>query len=638
MKYLYILTIILSTQTFANATFSLPSIDTLTLHSLCQKNIETCKVELTEENAKGLFPSYISKGSESVEKVVIVIHGTDRNANDYLHDFIANMDDPKILNHIAIIAPHFVQENDPSVVNELRWKPGSETSWKYGYNSSMPVQISSYEMIDQIIKSADLSWHPRQIFVIGHSAGGQFVQRYANATTIRNQIHALITFVPSNPSSYLYPINTRLVNGQWTKPQDCPAYNDYIYGFNNRNTYMSQLTDSQMKDNYQANKVVYLMGQADTLDADLDMSCEANAQGVNRIERAQHFFTMLNTFFPEHHHQFLQVPNVGHDHTKMFSSDQFKNLLVNDDLTIDRLGAENIDNIIPERLTFLMGGGANVDSAFLEFIKSVKGGDLLVLSGKDYDQPLLENYNLYFMNLAKANHIALNSVTTVLIQSRIGAENAQLLKLVKESEGIFFSGGDQWKYIDRIKATSLHREILNKLQVGFPLGGTSAGLAIMGDQIFTAEKGPVGTSDIKNNPLDEKITLTDSLFNIAELKNILTDTHFVVRDRMGRLVSFLASSYLKAPSQLQGLGIDESTVLLIPNNTPAKVMGIGKVYFIRPTTLPTFKDNQFNWNQIQVYRFQEGDNLSFDQLNTPHYFYNVDQGLIHSTQTNGEIY
>ena len=638
MKYLSFLIFTLSFTSFAQSTFSLPVIDQLQSHSDCQKNSENCKIEIPDSHSESFFPSYISRGSESIEKVVIVIHGTDRNANDYFHDFISNIKDPKILEHVAVIAPHFVQENDPSIAHELRWKPGALTSWKYGYNSSLPIQISSYEVIDQIIKSADSLWHPRQIFVIGHSAGGQFVQRYANATAIRNHIHALISFVPSNPSSYLYQNNLRLLNNQWQKPTDCPAYNDYIYGLNNRNTYMSQLSDAEISDNYIANNVIYLMGEADTLNADLDMSCEANTQGINRIERAQHFFQYLNTFFPTHHHQFLLVPNVGHDHSKMFSSDQFIKLLGSEDLTLDRVGGENIDSITPERLTFLMGGGANVDTAFLELIKSVKGGDLLVLSGKDKDQPLLENYNSYFMDLAKSNHLPLNSVTTVLIHSRQGSENTQLLKLVQQSEGIFFTGGDQWKYIDRIKGTRLHQEILKKLKYGFPIGGTSAGLAIMGDQIFSAEKGPIGTSDIGNNPKDSRITMTDSMFNIEELKNILIDTHFVVRDRMGRLISFLANSYLKAPSQLNGLGIDESTVLLIHSNSLSEVLGKGKIYLVRPSANPTFNENHFNWNKLEVFRFGEGDKFSFENLSIPNYFYNVINGQLQSTQSNGDIY
>ncbi len=160
----------------------------------------------------------------------------------------------------------------------------------------------------------------------------------------------------------------------------------------------------------------------------------------------------------------------------------------------------------------------------------------------------------------------------------------------------------------------------------------------MGDLIFSAEKGPVDSAEILKNPLNEKITFSPSMFGIPELKNILTDTHFVVRDRMGRILSFLANIFVSKNSGIQGLGIDENTVLLLNSEGSAHVMGGGTVYLLRPTTIPLIEKDHFNWKKINVFRWKDGDSFSFANLVNPDYSYNVENGVIISTQADGKIY
>jgi cyanophycinase len=183
-----------------------------------------------------------------------------------------------------------------------------------------------------------------------------------------------------------------------------------------------------------------------------------------------------------------------------------------------------------------------------------------------------------------------------------------------------------------------HAEILKKLKIGIPFGGTSAGLAILGDIIFSASNGPVSSEQILSNPLDQRITLTPSMFGIKTLKNILTDTHFVVRDRMGRLISFLANAYHSKNVSLQGLGVDENTVFMVNGNGAARVMGGGAVYLLRPTSAPVIEKNHLSWKQIGVIRWTNGSSFSLTKLPNSDYFYNVDDGKIISTKADGKIY
>lgn len=614
----------------------LPSLETIKSHESCMATIEGCREHLKFTTAD--FPMYVSRGSKKIETVVIVLHGTARNANEYLKDFIANLDG-NVLDATAVIAPHFMQENDVFSPEELSWKTGWTNSWKYGFKSGAPMEISSYEVMDRIIKNIDESWNPKKIMVIGHSAGGQFIQRYAHGSRITYDIDSALSFVVSNPSSYLYSTDKRYIGNTWAIPKDCADYNTYIYGLENRNEYLSQQSRQSLRKNYASKKVFYLMGAEDTLDEDLDMSCEANLQGPNRIRRAITYFSFLNNFFPGHNHTFIAVPKVGHDHLKMFSSKEFIKLLVDqsrlgsDSLTINRIGTANIDST-PESLYFLNGGGDNIDGAFVEYLKALDGGDMLILSGKD--EPL--EYNEYFTDLAEQLNIPLNSVTTVLIHSRQGAGDKRLLKLINESEGIFFSGGDQFKYVDRLTNTSSLKAINEKVTTGIPFGGTSAGLAIMGDLIFSAENGSVSSDEIITDPMSEKITLEDSMFKLPLLNNILTDTHFVMRDRMGRLISFLGRGHNQAKTLVNGLGVDEDTALLIDKSGTAKVWGTGNVYLLRPTTQPQITEGNFAWKKIQVNRWTPGNSFTWAKTSPPDYFYDLSNGEIISSQADGEIY
>ncbi len=618
----------------------IPAYKSIRPHSDCKSSIEQCKSSIKFSGAN--LPAYFSRGASDLEKVVIVIHGTDRNANEYLHDFISNIHDDNLLSSTAVVAPHFLQINDSYADNELRWDKGWENSWKYGYKSLAPIQTSSYDVVDKLIKEIDLKWHPKKIIIAGHSAGGQFVQRYAHGSEISQRINSALTFVVSNPSSYLYTRDLRLINNKWTTPVDCPDFDKYIYGLEERNEYLNRLDDDEIEFNYLQNNLVYLMGSEDVLTDDLDMSCEANAQGENRISRAKNFFQFLTKFFPDNTHRLMTVPHVGHDHVQMFSSKEFVSLLteesprqeVDKELTIDRLGAKDSITKSPKRSYFLLGGGSEIDEVFIEYLKALDGGDLLILSAKD--DPL--DYNDYLVDLAKKNSIPLNSVTTVLIHSRRGSQDPRLIKLISESEGIFFSGGDQWKYIERIKDTQAHAEILKKLNSGIPFGGTSAGLAILGDVIFTAQNGSVSSDEISNNPHDQRITLMNSLFNIPILKNILTDTHFVVRNRMGRLISFLANAYDAKNINLRGLGIDEGSALIVNPDGFSRVYGDGAAYLLTPTTIPNLENNQLNWKKIGVHRWFTNTSFSLIDLKAPDYFFNIENGKILSTQENGQVY
>ena len=138
--------------------------------------------------------------------------------------------------------------------------------------------------------------------------------------------------------------------------------------------------------------------------------------------------------------------------------------------------------------------------------------------------------------------MTVNSVETLVITSVAGAINPYVLNKVANAEMIWFAGGDQWNYVSFFKDNALEDLLNNHINVKHaPIGGTSAGMAILGRNYFSAQNGSVTSTQALNNPYHSNITLgTNDFINIPILNNVITDTHFDNPDRKGRLTTFLA--------------------------------------------------------------------------------------------------
>lgn len=230
----------------------------------------------------------------------------------------------------------------------------------------------------------------------------------------------------------------------------------------------------------------------------------------------------------------------------------------------------------------LIGGGRDCVPAFEFMISHAKQGDFVVLraSGKD-------DYNYEIMEYAKAIKQPLNSISTILFKDRDAAYDPVVQEKLRNAEAIFFAGGDQSLYLKYWKGTPVEDIIQAKL-VNTTIGGTSAGLAIQGNWIYSAETGSAYSDESLENPYNIYVTLQSDFLHIPYLENFITDTHFSVRDRMGRMVSFMgrimADDQVK---EVRAVGIDETTALLLDVNTgDVRVVGEGHAYVCASQTAP----------------------------------------------------
>lgn len=225
-------------------------------------------------------------------------------------------------------------------------------------------------------------------------------------------------------------------------------------------------------------------------------------------------------------------------------------------------------SVDPSPGTILMGGGTDTDDAFKKHVEWSNGGDFLVLRASGDD-----SYNAYIQGFGKSN-----SVATLLTSSREAAEDAFVLAKIDAAEAIFFAGGDQWTYLQQWQGTSMQQHLQAAIDRGVPVGGTSAGCDIQSGNIYTAENDSIQTDEALQNPFDMHMTLQERPFLKHPsdlLLHAIVDTHFVTRDRMGRLVAMLSRLW-KDGERAFAIGIDEQTAIAIDASGKGTVLMQGK--------------------------------------------------------------
>lgn len=302
--------------------------------------------------------------------------------------------------------------------------------------------------------------------------------------------------------------------------------------------------------------------------------------------------------------------------------------------TYSQLGNKKDSKGMPQSGFALMGGGSDQDEAFAWFIKQAAYGDIVILRASGTDA-----YNAYVNSLGPVN-----SIKTIVFHGREAAFDSFVLEQIRQAEGIFFAGGDQAKYYSFWGNTPLEREINAAIARGAVIGGTSAGLAIQGENFYTAEIDSVTSSQVLENPLCEEITLAPGMFSPGVLKNVITDTHFANRNRMGRLLVFLSRLQNSGicPSPI-GLGIDEATALLIDANGQAQLVGKGNAYILKPAGLDINVRLKcpLDYKSVEVFKIVAKDRFIFNkphQASLKRYYLSVINGKIYSHGNDGKLY
>lgn len=305
-----------------------------------------------------------------------------------------------------------------------------------------------------------------------------------------------------------------------------------------------------------------------------------------------------------------------------------------------RLGSTVDSPAIPSAGTAMMGGGKDLDVAFRWLCKKSNGGDFLILRARGDDE-----YNSYVNGICKVN-----SVATLVIPDANAANDPAVVEIIRHAEAVFIAGGNQARYVNFWRGTAVQEAIDANIASGRPIGGTSAGLAVLGEFSYGClkdkdEDNDLASTDVLPNPYHERVTLVRDFLKVPYLENVITDSHFAKRDRMGRTLGFLSrlvqDGWAKDP---RDIAIDEKSAVLVEPDGKATVVGSGKgAYFLHVTTPPQVcKLNMpLTIRDISAYRAPSGahfDLKSWTGDGGESYSISVENGVVRTTRPGNSVY
>jgi cyanophycinase len=266
-------------------------------------------------------------------------------------------------------------------------------------------------------------------------------------------------------------------------------------------------------------------------------------------------------------------------------------------------------------LLLLAGGGGDVTAGLQTAIDGIRGCaacdarlDVVVLRASGAD-----GYNPYFMDMN-----GVDSVLSLVITDRDTASRPDVVQAVREAEVIYFAGGDQCNYIRWIKGTPVAQAVKDVYRRGGAIGGTSAGLAIQGQIAYDACPNQSAKSgEVLLDPYHADVSLSRDFFPWSAMRNVITDTHFQQRDRMGRLLVFMSRTMSEQKDgPVTGVGVSEGTLLLVDKRGRGRVTGKGPVHVIvadgQPETM--LRATPLTHRGFRVWRFDGGEAVDLHHL------------------------
>jgi cyanophycinase len=246
-----------------------------------------------------------------------------------------------------------------------------------------------------------------------------------------------------------------------------------------------------------------------------------------------------------------------------------------------RVGNSADSSVKPIGGIALMGGGAKQDPAFKFLCERANGGDFLILRA-DTEDDYAKKVNEEIKAICP-----LNSAATIVFTDREDSDDPRVAKIIQEAESIFLAGGDQSNYVRFWQDTSVQEALNRYIAAGRPIGGNSAGLAILGEYSFASMIDTIHSPVALADPYGNKVTITREFLRIPLLADTITDTHFAKRDRLGRLLVFMARILQDGwAKQVRAIAVEENVAVLVELDGTAHVVGCGPAYFLESTRAP----------------------------------------------------
>jgi len=165
-----------------------------------------------------------------VTRLILAIHSTSYNPDTYLNNSLSLLGNDTVLNReTLIIAPAFYRKDKSNLSDIVTWRVSPFWGSSQALYKGKKITLSAYEILDDILTYIITSKrfpNLSDIVILGHSAGGQLVNRYAASNFIEETIalkHGIsMRYLVMAPSSYIYFNGERVRRG---------TYDEFIFPF-----------------------------------------------------------------------------------------------------------------------------------------------------------------------------------------------------------------------------------------------------------------------------------------------------------------------------------------------------------------------------------------------------------------------
>ena len=198
----------------------------------------------------------------------------------------------------------------------------------------------------------------------------------------------------------------------------------------------------------------------------------------------------------------------------------------------------------------IIGGGA--DNFIIDRFRELAGGDsakLVIIPTALPDSYLEKDSSSFEIKKYFEDH-GFNDIDIVHTRDSSIANDEDFIAPIKRATAIYFEGGRQWRIADGFLNTKAHKEMFKLLDRGGVIAGSSAGATIQGSYL--------ARGDTKDN----QTMMGDHETGLGFITNIAIDQHVLTRNRQ-----FDMFDILKNRPELLGIGIDESTAIMVQGDT-----------------------------------------------------------------------
>ena len=251
---------------------------------------------------------------------------------------------------------------------------------------------------------------------------------------------------------------------------------------------------------------------------------------------------------------------------------------------------------------FIIGGGSRDSSLMVQLMKESgwKPGDLISICpmASRWDSAYLAmNAEFQFYTQSKIWCIRVDSVTV---------KNSATMDSLRKSKIIYLNGGDQSVFMMHIAGTDFKKVINEAFENGATIVGTSAGAALMSENMLTGKQ-------LKKKEYASAIpVLWQNNVEIKEglgfLDSVIVDQYFIVRSRHNRLMSAVLDN-----PKLMGIGIDESTALIVRGDSASVAGESVVIVYSNPKGITRRGNNIIASNSLELNMYVAGDQFRLKQ-------------------------